>query len=255
MQWTIENPPANQQITFKIERSGSPEGPFELIINNITTYHFFDDLRHLPIPTDGVRENLGFLSLNRTLYYRITATAGNEQTSAIEPVGDQLPRRQYLLRRKMQRDLRVGLKFSSIPLAILKRKHWGVRCKECFDLLTKKVTKSRCEVCYGTGFEGGYFEPVRVDGRISVDTVQSQMTQQDLVEVNQKTLTLLDYPLLETDDVVCELRMNQRYVVKQVARTELRTVPVHQRAYLSELSRDGIEYRLFINKDHMPAIY
>lgn len=255
VQWQMQQPPANTAIIFTIERAGSPEGPFEAIASNITTFHYFDGGRHLPVPPVGTRENLNFLSLQRNIYYRVTATAGTETTSVIEPVGDHLPRRQFLLRRKMQRDIRVGFKFSSIPLIVLKRRHWGLRCRECFDLLTKKVTKSRCETCYSTGFEGGYFDPVKIEGRVSTYAVQQQITQQDVVENEQKQLTVLDYPLLEIDDVVAELHMNKRFVVKHVSRTELRTVPVHQRAVLSELSRDSIEYRLFINEDHIPIIY
>jgi hypothetical protein len=255
VQWKVEQPPANTAIVFAIERAGSPEGPFEAIASNINTFHYFDGGRHIPVPTDGTRENLNFLSLQRNIYYRITATAGTETVQSVEPVGDQLPRRQFLLRRKMHRDIRVGFKFSSVPLIVLKRRHWGLRCRECFDLLTKKVTKSRCETCYSTGFEGGFFDPVKIEGRLSVYAVQEQMTQQDIVENEQKQLTVLDYPLLEIEDVVAELRMNKRYVVKHVSRTELRTVPVHQRAVLSELSRDAIEYRLFINEAHIPVIY
>lgn len=255
IQWKVEQPPADAAITFSIERAGSPEGPYEAIASNITTFHYFDGGRNLPNTLEGVRENLNFLSLQRNIYYRITATANTITAQAVEPVGDRLPRRQFLLRRKMHRDIRIGFKFNSVPLIVLKRKHWGVRCKECFDLLTKKVTKSRCESCYSTGLEGGFFDPVQIEGRISVYAVQQQMTQQDIIENEQKQLTVLDYPLLEIDDVVAELHTNLRYVVKHVSRTELRTVPVHQRAQLALLSKDAIEYRLFINKSHIPVIY
>ena len=255
VQWKITEPIADTAIIFRVERSGSPDGPFELVAENVSTFHYFDGARHVPVPLTGTRENLNFLSLQRTIYYRISATAGATTVQTIEVVGDHLPRRQALLRRKMQRDARVGLKFSSVPLAVLKRRHWGLRCKLCFDLLTKKVTKSRCESCYSTGFEGGFFAPVRIDGRVSPYAVQSQITQQDVVESEQKALTILDYPLIEIDDVIAELHANKRYVVKHVSRTELRTVPVHQRVTMSELSRDSIEYRILINNDHIPVIY
>ncbi len=250
VQWEVTNAP-NTNIIFKLERSGAPEGPFELVIDKITTFHYFDNDNENLAP----RENLNFLSLSRMVYYRVTATAEDVVASTVEPIGDYLPRRQMLLRRKIQRDIRVGFKFNSIPLIILKRRHWGLRCDDCFDALTKKVTNSRCEVCYGTGFKFGYFNPVRIDGRISVENIQAQITEQDKAEVDHKALTVLDYPILEADDIVAELRQNKRYIVLSVTRTELRTVPVHQRVILAELSKDSIEYRVIINQSTVPAIY
>lgn len=271
LQWTVEGV-TSADLIFKIERSGSPEGPFEDVIDNITTFHFFDALRHVPVPEPTVpetdhcsgipdeptvetRENLNFLSLHRQVYYKVTATHPDGEVSHIRPLGDELPRRQFLLRRKIQRDIRVGFKFNSVPLVILKRRHWGLRCEVCFDKLTKQVTKSKCEECYGTGFKGGYFDPVRVNGRIGVDNIQTQIAQHGKVDVNQKQLTMLDYPILEEADIIAELRQNNRYIVKTITQTELRTVTVHQRAIISELERDSIEYRLVINADHIPVIY
>jgi hypothetical protein len=255
VQWIIKNPTGDIE-NVRIERSGAPEGPFETVIDNITGFHFFDDLRHVPVPSaTDIRENLNFLSLHRRVYYRVTATINGQNVSAIRDNRDNLPLKLAALRRKMQRDIRVGFKFSGVPFAVLKRKHWGIRCKECFDPITKRVTKSKCTSCYGTGFEGGYFDPVRITGRIGVDNVQTQIENHGKVDINQKHLTILDYPILEEADIVINLRQNDRYLVRGITQTELQTVPVHQRAILSELERDSIEYRFPINKDHIPIIY
>ena len=256
LQWNVLDPPDVGPFSFKIERSGSPEGPFELVLDNVTTFHFFDDLRHVPAPPEGsVRENLNFLSLHRAIYYKVTGTIGGETSFDIQVTGDNLPTRQALLRRKIQRDIRVGFKFSGIPLVILKRRHWGERCKDCFDQLTKRVTKSKCTTCFGTGFENGYFDPVRISGRIGVENIQTQITPQGKTDINQRALTTLDFPVFEEDDIIAELRQNRRYVITNISQTELRTVSVHQRSVLSELSRDSIEYRIVINPDHIPVIY
>lgn len=271
VQWHVEGT-STSDIVFKLERSGSPEGPFELVMDSLTSFHFFDDLRHVPVPEPEItsaeactglpdtvvtptRENVNFLSLHRQIYYRVTATTGGQTFEHVRPLGDNLPRKQYLLRRKIQRDIRVGFKFSGIPLVVLKRRHWGTRCATCFDLLTKRVTKSKCDDCFGTGFEGGYFEPVRITGRIGVDNIQTQITQHGKVDTNQKQLTILDYPVLEEADIIVELRQNNRYIVRTITQTELQTVTVHQRAIISEVERDSIEYRLPVNTDHLPIIY
>ena len=255
IQWVIQSPTAAID-SVRIERSGSPEGPFESVIDNINTYYFYDNLRSVPLSEgDTVRENLNFLSLQRQIYYKVIATIGSEEISAVEPVGDQLKPPLLGYRRKMQRDLTVGLKFNGIPFAILKRRHWGLRCEICFDKLTKKVTDSKCNTCFGTGFEYGYFDPVEIKGRISVDNIQTSIASQGKSDINRKKLTMLTYPQIEPDDVLVELRQNNRYIVQHVNKTELKTVPVHQSITLSELARDSVEYRLPVNIDTIPVIY
>lgn len=257
VQWTITSPSANAIVDVTIERSGSPEGPFELVITGLTGFHFYDNLRRSPVPPPGAtRENLNFLSLTRTLFYRVTVRDSAGDTSTVtRAVEANLPRKQALLKRKILRDERVGFKFNGVDMAILKRRHWGLRCKDCFDLLTKRVTKSKCNSCYGTGFEGGYFQPVRIRGRFGVMNVQVQMTPQGVADISKKRVIILDYPAVEPYDLVVDVAQNKRYLIENVTHTELRTVAVHQDLAASELARDSIEYRLVVNYDYIPVIY
>lgn len=258
VQWVVHSPPVAGIDSFRLERAGSPKGPFETVIENIEDYHFFDDLRHVPVPDAGTRENLNFLSLQRNVYYRITATepSGTTYTSDPELIGDRLDRRNMLLRRKLHRDMWVGLKkFNGVPIVVLKRRHWGKRCTECFDPVTKSVTKPKCESCYGTSYEGGYWAPVQTYGRFTVTNVQTTLTSHGKADLSQLRCYMLDHPVLEPDDVVIHLRMNKRYIVKHRTQTELRTVPVHQVLVVNELPRDSVEYRITVNYDHVPAIY
>lgn len=258
VQWNVESPPLAGIRKFKLERSGSPEGPYELVIDELTDFHFFDDLRTTPAAAEGdTRENLSFMSLSRAVYYRVTVTDVNDnEAETVRVVGpDNLSRKILLLRRKAQRDLSIGFKFNSRDLAILKRRHWGLRCRDCFDILTKRVTKSKCDSCFGTGFENGYFNPVRVRGRIGVQNVQTAITPQGKSDINQKRLTMLDYPEVEADDIVVDVLANDRYIIKHRHATEMQTVAVHQQLTVSELGRDSIEYQIPINLDHVPVIY
>lgn len=258
VQWTVDSPPSVGVSEFKLERSGAPEGPFELVIDHLEDFHFFDDLRDAPPATgDDLRENLNFLSLSRAVYYRVTVTAVDSTTATkVRAVGpNNLSRKLLLLRRKMQRDLSVSFKFNSVDLAVLKRKHWGIRCNDCFDKLTKRVTRSKCDSCFGTGFEGGYFNPIRIRGRLGVQNVQTSITPQGKADINQKRLTILDYPELEVDDIVVDVRANDRYIVKHRHATEMQTVAVHQQLTVSELARDSVEYRIPVNLDHAPVMY
>lgn len=256
IQWVVNNPPS-ANIEFKIERSVSPEGPFELVMDHIVSYYFFDRYRGVPAAGTGeTRENLNFLSLVRTAYYRITAIANTGETSAdITDVGSDLPPRLARLHRKMQRDLGVALKFNGVPTYLIKRLHWGIRCKKCFDLLTKKVTSSKCECCYGVGFEGGFASPVQIKMRFLAPNSDTQMSPQGWTDTTKIRVICLAYPNIDPGDVLVTKHSNQRYLVQQQSQTELRREIVHQALVISELGKDSIEYRLTVNKETVPVMY
>lgn len=258
VQWDIEGPPASGIDYFTLERSGSLEGPFEMVIEKLFDFHYFDKFRETPAATGTTtRENLNFLSLNRTVYYRVTAVPNSgDAVSVVRAVGPNIiSRKLLLLRRKMLRDFSVALKFSGVDLVVLKRRHWGERCEECFEPLTKKVLNSKCEECYGTGFKEGYFSPVKVRGRFSVENIQSDITPQGVTDISGKRVTLLDMPKIDERDIVIDLAQNKRYTVKLRHNTEMQTMVVHQVLSVTELARDSVEYRIPVNDTHIPMIY
>ena len=256
IQWHLTNPPS-ADINFKVERSVSPEGPFEVVQDNIVSYYFFDRYRATPPAGAGeTRENLNFLSLVRTVYYRISATAGTgESATSTADVGSDLPPKLARLHRKMQRDLGIGLKFNGVPTYLLKRLHWGIRCKKCFDLLTKKVTSSKCDTCYGVGFEKGYANPIQIKVRFLAPNSDTQMSPQGKTDTTKIRVICLEYPNIDPDDILVTKKTNQRYLVQQQSQTELRRETVHQALVISELSKDSIEYRITVNKETVPVMY
>lgn len=238
VQWTVASPPVDTALVFTLYRSDSPAGPFDVVMENLTDDHYYD----AHIPSYSYEQTVAFGSLARKLYYRVEASG---VASAAVPLGDMLPKRIMLLRRKMQRDLAIQLKVGAgIPFTVLPRKHWGLRCTICFDKLTKKVMDSKCSACYGTGFVDGYHYGYNTLARKGVTNIQTSVAPQGKVEINQLQITMLDYPRIEVDDLFVEVRQDRRYVVKHVTRTELRGVPVHQQLICSELARDSIEYRI-----------
>lgn len=254
VQWDTTDVPANTAVSFVLERSGGPEGPFEEVTRDLEAQHFFD--QHVATTTDA-EHPYSETSLQRVVYYAVTAIAGDVVArSPAVPVGDNLPRRQMLLRKKIQRDIATAFRVGSgVPWAVLARRHWGPRCTACFDKLTKTVTNTKCTTCYGTGFTGGFFDPVLIYARKGTTNVQVSTAAQGKVEVNQIDFTVLDYPRLSVDDVLVELHQDRRYVVRHVSRTELRGVPVHQKLVLSELSRDSIEYRVPVPSGQAPSFF
>jgi len=256
IQWTVTTAPS-ADIIFTLERAGSPTGPFDVILTNLTGYYFFDKFRTVPEPPLGAtRENLNFLSLVRTIYYKITATASTGAVAfSINGVKTALPPRQERLERKIKRDLAVGFKFNGTSAYILKRKHWGVRCRKCFDVLTKKVTNSKCPVCFGTGFEGGYETPVLITGRFTAPNSNTDMTPQGLSDTTKMRFICADYPDIDPLDVIVDKYRNHRFIVQQQSETELRRNTIHQSMVISFLSTDSAEYQIPVNTDMVPVIY
>lgn len=254
VQWDTTDVPPNTDVSFVLERSGSPAGPYEEVMRGLVAPHYYD--QHVETTTDAA-QTYSETSLQRVVYYTVIATAGPLVVRS-EPfaVGDGLPRRQMLLRRKIQRDIAVAFRVGSgIPLVVLSRRHWGIRCTACFDKLTKTVMNSKCLTCYGTGFVGGYFDPVQIMARKGTTNVQVNTAPQGKAEINSIDLTMLDYPRMQVDDVIVEVHQDRRYVVKHVTRTELRGVPVHQKLVISELARDSVEYRVSVPSGSVPTFF
>jgi hypothetical protein len=149
----------------------------------------------------------------------------------------------------------LGFRFNGVDVAVLKRRHWGLRCRHCFDNLTKKVTKSKCIYCYGTGFEGGYFHPVRITGRFLAPNQEVTLTPQGKSDTRQIRFICSEQPIIDPDDILVEIATNQRYLVLAQTRTLLRRETVHQSIIASELSKDSAEYTFVANYDHIPPIY
>jgi len=275
LEWTIREVETPETIYYSVERSGSPAGPWTTIIEDLEdTYEYID-----PLDT----ENINVMSLGRDIYYRIKAITPEpkEIYSAsvnldgqaeliiqapipisgygvdanyqfeLDPATGQaenpiLPgERLRLLRRKIIRDEYILLrKFAGIEYYLLKRRHFGTRCPDCYDPTTRSVTKSSCKTCYGTSWSGGYFNPVLILGRRSTSQIQSAVSQQAKVDVNLPHIQFLDFPRIDEEDVLVEKSLNKRFLVKSRYFTFLKTIPVHQTISVSEFERQAIEYSI-----------
>lgn len=274
LQWEFDQPPPSGTYTFEIQRSGSPGGPWTVTGTVIDTYTFNDDLRS---------EEANILSLTRELYYRIKTTVNgeevyspitnidgqretiaygptpvvgftieeNKQPEAAPTTGLQThplesqPRRLRLLRRKILRDEYIRLRrLNGIVFALLKRRHFGVRCPKCYDSLTREVINSRCTTCYGTSWVGGYFSPIDVLGAVLPTPVNTEISPQTKDDVNLLRIQLLDFPKVNEGDILAARSNNSRYLVKQRYSTKIKLLDVHQTVTVSELGKNAIEYNI-----------
>jgi RecJ-like exonuclease len=144
---------------------------------------------------------------------------------------------------------------NGVPVAILKRRHWGERCNSCYDKTTRDVNRSKCIVCYGTGFKFGYFDPVYTKVKRSAPESNSQLTPEGRIDSNSTKIHCAYTPQLDTQDIIVFLRDNRRFIVDQQTETQITTVTVHQVVNALELSRDNIAFRLKVDNKAIQALY
>lgn len=164
-------------------------------------------------------------------------TWDNEGTSFVNLRIKEVQRREWLLLRK----------FVGVQTLLFRRKVYGTRCPECYNVDTRRVDKDHCLTCYGTSWEGGYYEPFST-------LMQYEPTPNDLAlgyagkqEPNQIQAWTIAFPEILDLDLIFRVPDRKVYRVEKVLSTELTTKSVKQTTLLTELSRESVEHRLVLN--------
>lgn len=252
VQWALGGATASGVYRFDVFRSGSSEGPWELVVRQLANQYAYTDRLVQPEGTahaDYRRPNqLGF---TRGFFYRVVVTGPDgAQAEVVDDLDPQLDRKQAQYWRKMVRDLSVGLrKLNGVPCAVLKKKQWGERCPRCYDKVSREVVRANCVTCWGTGFVGGYWAPVKVHTRRSAPVSATQQTPEGKSDSNSVRIWMPHIPQLDRDDVIVFLRDNKRFRVDQQSETQITTVTVHQTISAVEIERSHILYKLPVDVD------
>lgn len=260
MQWDLIDPTESGSYTFLVERSGSVNGPWEALRAGAqNSYNYIDDMRSQPNHPEDGKPHL--FSLQRQMYYRVTVVppSGCVNQAVTEPHGlhkTNLSPTQAGLRRRLRYDEEILFKrFNGVRMILLKKRHWGTRCPDCYDPTTRAVTKEHCLTCYGTGFTDGYWNPAVVYGRIyPPDNIEAVTSTRDKKESSQHLLTMLDVPRLQDGDLVIEADTNHRHVVRTQKQTELRRKSVHQQVTTSLIDHASIEYQIPVDERTAPPL-
>ena len=284
VQWDMEAVKESGSFTFTLMRAGSPGGPWDDVTTVVDALTATDDFSE-PAEFEGNLLSLSrdlYYKVKavppsgepNAVYTRPVNLDGHAETeidgpapvmgytadtsyqTEEDPQTGLAPRPRYpdgaarrrLLRRKILREEYVLLKkLAGIEFYLLKRRHFGTRCTNCYDPLTKEVTLSNCPICYGTSWVGGYHNAIPLLGRRAASQVAANMTQQTKSETNFTRIQLLDFPRVDEEDILVEKYSDQRYLVKSRYFTSLKTIPVHQTVAVSELERQAVEYSVPIS--------
>lgn len=234
IQWNIED--KNSALgNVDILRSQSEAGPFNIIDTVDSTEYSYSD------------SEANLLGLTRNYWYIIKANSAHNaseyalskpKTSEYELKGHRAK-----VARKARRDLKIQLeRLNGVPIIILKRRSFGPRCTECFNPVTSDVMYSHCNTCYGTTYVDGYHDPVYSYGKLDPVVVQESVASGGPSQSAMTGLIITEYPVVEVNDLIIEVKTNRRFKVRQKIQSESSRVLVHQALQISELSRAGIEY-------------
>jgi hypothetical protein len=129
---------------------------------------------------------------------------------------------------------------------LLKRKISGIPCKRCRDFNTGEVRDAACKFCYGTGWFGGYYNPVpcvwfNVDPIGS--TIKHDTDMQGPVIDTHVVARAVASPILVSGDVWVNLNNSERFKILQIQNVvEVKSVPVVYRLGMERLTFSDIAY-------------
>jgi len=254
IQWTLRKPPAGEGFFFDVYRAGSSEGPWEELTTDLQdTFFYVDENFNQPTVVGGERRDLNLFSLTRVIYYKVVCRFGAQTVETVAQLEPGLDRRRKGIQRKLIRDAAKALKLVvGTEVAVLKQRRWGVKCNRCVSKGTTQVVRAHCKYCWGTGFLGGYWDPVYGYAQRQRSPVQTQIAPEGNVDVNKVSVIMLNIPRVEKDDILVFLRDDTRYIVEMSNPTQLQSVDVHQELQVSELSRSSREYGPEVDPWHDP---
>jgi len=249
LQWGVE-PEADDLETVEIElqRSESPSGPFVTlqVFDPLTTFSWTD--RTAP-----------WRSKNFELYYRLVGRVRSTGDVLYQclPFGFQGPLpldaleiiRQHNI---LLRGVNNHVSQTGIPTTVYKKRTFGPRCRECTDSATERVVISQCKICGGTGFIGGYYDPISVFISFQPHPKLLQLTNLGKVEDNETVAFLTNFPIMYPGDMVVE-PSEKHWRVKNIEVTERKRTIVHQLIRIRQLDHNDIEYETHGHLDNQGA--
>lgn len=227
--WTIK--PTSEDLNnyrFSVFRSGSVNGPWKLMAEDLTGFHYRDD-------------SVNMYSQTRKYFYFIRVTdIRNHKFADYEPRQlDFLPDAVGL---ELIRKKNVYLKTQTgLPVLLYVRKTFGQRCPNCWDEIKQRCSKSHCEVCYNTGFLDGYWNPVQlhINEMSPKQEPASVAGQPGSISIQVETSS---FPDISAGDIIVYPQTGKRFkVVNKTKNTRLGSI-ISQFIGMTGINPSDIDY-------------
>jgi len=229
--WDLPDHPALEEGQFIISRSNSPTGPFTPIAQvPLSAFDYTDN--DLPVKNSWI-----------DYFYTVTLTTPNGTSTS--PVANRVVAKDSFTREMLhQVNLQIKVVQGS-PYIIYEPLRWGQRCPVCWDEEAHRRTNPDCEVCYGTGFSGGYFPPQIVwVALINPLNQQYRLTNPKLTTTNTQEMYLPPNPKVYPQTIIRSPSLNMNYRVISVQLITRFGEAVIQQITAEELAHDDISYKL-----------
>ena len=231
------------QVEFRVYRSNSPEGPFDLLTETplVDTFVFVD-------------KQVNRRSFWRKTYYKVEATRTTDQYR-VESIVHRAEvhkgsRRRMLAGLAIAKKERMLLQgkgitagYVGVPSAVFVRRTFGQKCSQCFDHVLQRSLLDKCTSCFNTSYKYGYFSPVSAYINYSPSPEILQIVNWGETQPSEADCWLSNYPLLSPGDLVIE-PTGRRWKVIRYHSTKLLRTPIRQIVRLFEIDRSNVEYLL-----------
>jgi hypothetical protein len=227
-------------LVFTLEWAETPEGSWEEVTRVTDTYFAVD-----PTPRMFAKEQASYYRLK--LDYTTACGESSTATSYAQQSYGVWTKRDWLLAREISRKERLlQQRYVGWKGYLLKRKLWGVDCPTCSTWDTEDVGHGKCQTCYGTGKQGGYWPGHEVYGYQQsggpeyMQTVDLNVGMKEDITVQ---LRMLAYPHINTYDVFVEEDAGRRFIVQKVGvAAEIKGIPLVYVAVMMQAPFTDIVY-------------
>jgi hypothetical protein len=197
------------------------------------------------------------LDLEKVYYYRVRAvefsgTSELQTFSSIAATWDGTPDLVALY--VIEEALFAHRYIYGVPTMIFKKRHDGTYCPDCWDSILKRVTRSNCETCYGTGKLGGFYPPSESWMGFEADPKNEMVADWGRKQDSQTDIQFTNYPVLSVDDVIVELKMNRIWKIVNVRTVEKNRTVVLQIARVSAVNPTDVEYKVPVSEERRMAL-
>jgi len=224
--WRLSGTEFAGDTKVEVLRSPSFTGPFETILPSSSDVSDFVDTF-----VESRLRPFYALKVHRTGADPLLLPAQGGRTVAPEADGDV----RAIIRDGIRALRHAGRKVLYYPI-----KATGPNCI-CYDELSGRQEVHNCRSCYGSGFFGGFFNPILVHAAIGAP--QTQFSERFRVSGQVNSAVLPNLPIIRQGDVIIE-KENRRWKVLGNDPGEYMRNVVRQTVYLAPLGVDDIIYEL-----------